>query len=119
MQYGSFNQYRVPITSSSHQRCKLSPEVTGDPDKLRITSRLNGATMQDSNTSDQIFSCRQLIAWASKDMTLIPGTVILTGTPEGIGAAMKPPRFMVPGDVIECEVENLGTLKNYVVQAPQ
>ena len=74
--------------------------------------------MQDSNTADQIFSCVELIVWASKDMTLLPGTVIMTGTPEGIGAAMDPPRFMVPGDVIECEVEGLGTLRNPVVQAP-
>jgi 2-keto-4-pentenoate hydratase/2-oxohepta-3-ene-1,7-dioic acid hydratase in catechol pathway len=96
----------------------VSPEVTGDPDKLRITSRLNGETMQDSNTSDQIFSCTELICWLSKDMTLVPGTIILTGTPEGIGAAMKPPRFMVPGDVIECEIENLGVLSNKIVQAP-
>ena len=49
---------------------------------------------------------------------LIPGTIILTGTPEGIGAAMDPPRFMIPGDVIECEIENLGTLCNKIVQAP-
>ena len=70
-------------------------------DKLGISSRLNGTTMQNSNTADQIFSCVELIVWASKDMTLLPGTVIMSGTPEGIGAAMDPPRFMVPGDVIE------------------
>ena len=87
-------------------------------DKLGISSRLNGTTMQNSNTADQIFSCVELIVWASKDMTLLPGTVIMTGTPEGIGAAMDPARFMVPGDVIECEIEGLGTLRNPVVQAP-
>lgn len=96
----------------------VSPEATRNPDNLRITSRLNGTTMQDSNTSDQIFSCTDLISWLSKDMTLLPGTIILTGTPEGIGAAMQPPRFMVPGDVIECEIENLGVLSNKIIQAP-
>ena len=122
----------------------VTPKLAGDVDKLRITSRLNGDTMQDSNTADQIFSNAELICWASKDMTLMPGTVIMTGTPEGIGAAMSPPRFMVtkrrqppphpfaslflerwdcvvaqvPGDTIECEIENLGVLRNTIVQAP-
>ena len=66
-----------------------------------------------------IFSCAEIIAWASKDMTLLPGTVIMTGTPEGIGAARDPPAFMKDGDVIEVEIEKLGTLRNRVVNAPE
>lgn len=97
----------------------VTPEAAGNPDNLRIRTRVNGEPRQDDNTSDQIFSCPELIAWASKDMTLMPGTVIMTGTPEGIGASMSPPHFLCPGDVCEIEIENLGILKNNVVQAPQ
>jgi 2-keto-4-pentenoate hydratase/2-oxohepta-3-ene-1,7-dioic acid hydratase in catechol pathway len=71
--------------------------------------------MQDSNTSDLIFNTRELVSYCSKNFTLHPGTVIMTGTPEGVGFARKPPIFLKSGDVIEIEIENIGKLSNNVV----
>lgn len=90
-------------------------ETEMDPDNARICTRLNGQTMQDSTTSDLIFSCRELISFISHSMTLLPGTVIMTGTPAGVGFARKPPVFLRPGDVVEIEVEGIGVLRNPVV----
>jgi 2-keto-4-pentenoate hydratase/2-oxohepta-3-ene-1,7-dioic acid hydratase in catechol pathway len=86
-----------------------------DPDSCAIRSRLNGAVMQESNTSDFIFNCRKLVSYLSHCMTLLPGTVIMTGTPSGVGFARKPPVFLKPGDIIEVEIEGIGTLRNSVV----
>jgi 2-keto-4-pentenoate hydratase/2-oxohepta-3-ene-1,7-dioic acid hydratase in catechol pathway len=90
-------------------------ETELDPDQAPICSRLNGKVMQSSNTNDLIFSCRQLIAHLSESLTLLPGTVILTGTPSGVGFARKPAVFMRAGDVIEVEVGGIGILRNPVV----
>ncbi|MHB1318665.1 MAG: fumarylacetoacetate hydrolase family protein [Anaerolineae bacterium] len=89
-----------------------------DPDNVRLMSRVNGQVMQDSHTSDLIFSCRELIAYLSDAMTLLPGTVILTGTPSGVGFARKPPVFLRPGDNVEIEIEGIGTLSNPVIAEP-
>lgn len=86
-----------------------------DPGKLRIQLRLNGRTMQDSNTAQLIFPVDELIAYVSGVCTLKPGDVIFTGTPAGVGAARKPPVFLKPGDTMEVEIENLGVLRNRVV----
>lgn len=83
---------------------------------LRIASRLNGETLQDSNTDDLIFDVPTLIAVLSEAITLAPGDVIVTGTPEGVGAARKPPLWMKPGDVCEIEIGEIGVLSNSVVQ---
>jgi len=98
--------------------CPLGPWVATelDPDNAGIRSRVNGETMQDSNTSDLIFNCAQLISFLSRCMTLLPGTVIMTGTPSGVGFARKPPVFLRPGDRVEIEVDGIGTLANGVVQ---
>lgn len=90
-------------------------ETDLDPDNVRIMTRLNGQVMQDSNTNDMIFSCRQLVAYLSDNMTLLPGTVIMTGTPSGVGFARKPPVFLRPGDTVEIEIEGIGVLRNPVV----
>ncbi|KAA2212189.1 fumarylacetoacetate hydrolase family protein [Teichococcus oryzae] len=98
----------------------LGPEiVTPDelpqgPNALRITSRLNDETMQDSHTSDMIFSVPRILAILSEVMTLEPGDVIATGTPSGVGYARKPPVFMKDGDVMEIEIEGIGVLSNPV-----
>ncbi|MBM3477203.1 MAG: fumarylacetoacetate hydrolase family protein, partial [Armatimonadetes bacterium] len=86
--------------------CPLGPwiETDLDPDNCPIACRVNGETMQESNTSDMIFGCRQLISFLSQVMTLLPGTVIMTGTPSGVGFARKPPVFLKAGDVVEIEV---------------
>ena len=70
--------------------------------------------MQDSNTKDLIFNTSQLISYLSKCMTLMPGTAIMTGTPSGVGFARKPPVFLRAGDVVEVEIEGIGTLQNPV-----
>ncbi|MFW6149419.1 MAG: fumarylacetoacetate hydrolase family protein [Atribacterota bacterium] len=97
--------------------CPLGPWIETelpDPDNCKIVSRLNGKVMQDSNTSDLIFSTRELVSYCSKNFTLYPGTIIMTGTPEGVGFARKPPVFLKPGDNIEVEIEGIGTLSSQV-----
>jgi 2-keto-4-pentenoate hydratase/2-oxohepta-3-ene-1,7-dioic acid hydratase in catechol pathway len=86
-----------------------------DPHVLRIGSRVNGETRQDSNTNDLIFNIPTLIEFLSGSTTLLAGSVILTGTPGGVGMAMKPPRYLAPGDLVEIEVEKIGILSNPVV----
>lgn len=102
--------------------CPLGPVLVtadeiGDPQTLAIRSVLNGQTMQSSNTADMIFPVAELIAFISRDTALLPGTVILTGTPEGVGFARTPPVFLSDGDTIEVSIEGIGTLCNPVRNA--
>lgn len=90
-------------------------ETELEPDACRIICRLNGETMQDSNTRDLIFSTRQLVSYLSHCMTLLPGTVIMTGTPSGVGFARQPPVFLRAGDVVEVKIEGIGALRNPVI----
>ncbi len=90
---------------------ELPPGASG----LRITTRVNGNTMQDSNTSDMIFSTQRIVAVLSEFMTLEPGDIIATGTPSGVAHARKPPAWMKAGDVVEVEVEGIGVLRNPIV----
>src|SRR5262245_34423212 len=83
-----------------------------DPHKLQIQFRLNGQTMQNSNTSQFIFGVPHILWFLSQVVTLEPGDLIFTGTPPGVGIARKPPVFLKPGDVAEVEVEKIGVLKN-------
>jgi 2-keto-4-pentenoate hydratase/2-oxohepta-3-ene-1,7-dioic acid hydratase in catechol pathway len=98
--------------------CPLGPVmVTVDElnvDALPIETRLNGEIVQQSTTSDLVFSIRQIVAWITQGQTLAPGDVILTGTPAGVGAARTPPRWLVDGDVVEITVGGVGTLRNRV-----
>jgi 2-keto-4-pentenoate hydratase/2-oxohepta-3-ene-1,7-dioic acid hydratase in catechol pathway len=80
--------------------------------KLKLETRLNGDVVQSSDTTNMIFSIPQLINYASTIFTLVPGDVIVTGTPAGVGWSKKPPRFMKPGDVVEVEIEAIGLLRN-------
>jgi 2-keto-4-pentenoate hydratase/2-oxohepta-3-ene-1,7-dioic acid hydratase in catechol pathway len=97
--------------------CPLGPwiETDLDPTKLAIRGRLNGQTMQDANTSLMVFSVAFLISYLSQGMTLLPGTVIMTGTPAGVGFARKPPVYLKPGDVFEVDIEGIGVLRNPVI----
>ncbi len=102
--------------------CPLGPVMVTadeipDPQTLAIGSALNGQTMQASSTADMIFTVAELIAFISRDTTLLPGTVILTGTPEGVGFARKPPVFLADGDTIEVTIDGIGTLSNPVENA--
>ncbi len=99
--------------------CPLGPRlVTRDeipnPNALSIRTVLNGDVMQNWNTNDMIFDVRSLIAFLSGSTTLLPGTVILTGTPHGVGMAQKPPRWLRPGDSVTIEIEQIGQLTNPV-----
>jgi 2-keto-4-pentenoate hydratase/2-oxohepta-3-ene-1,7-dioic acid hydratase in catechol pathway len=87
-----------------------------DPHDLRIQFRLNGETMQDSNTNQLIFKIPELIEYISRSITLEPGDIIATGTPPGVGFARKPPIFLKDGDVCEVEIDGLGILINPVVK---
>lgn len=89
-----------------------------DPGRMRIQFRLNGRTLQDSNTKELIFPIDALVAYVSQVCTLKPGDLIFTGTPPGVGFARQPPIFLKPGDVCEVEIEGLGVLSNPVVGAP-
>jgi 2-keto-4-pentenoate hydratase/2-oxohepta-3-ene-1,7-dioic acid hydratase in catechol pathway len=84
------------------------------PDDLAIRMVLNGQVVQNSRTSDLVFSCRQLVSYVSQCMTLRPGSIIMTGTPEGVGFARKPPLWLRQGDVMTVEIENVGALTNPV-----
>ena len=87
-----------------------------DPQNLNITTRVNGQTLQQGNTRHMIFSVAQMISFISQLMTLEPGDIIATGTPEGVGFKRTPPIFLKDGDVVEVEIEKIGTLRNPVVR---
>lgn len=93
----------------------VTPDEIPDPGVLAVRSFVNGELRQSSNTSDLIFDVPALIAFLSASRTLLPGTVILTGTPSGVGIALSPPRFLQPGDVVTVEIAQIGSLTNPVV----
>jgi len=98
----------------------VTADEVGDPNALAISTTLNGQRVQSSNTSDMIFDVPALIEYLSGSTTLIPGTVILTGTPEGVGMAAKPePRWLKPGDTVTIEIETIGALTNPVALEPE
>jgi 2-keto-4-pentenoate hydratase/2-oxohepta-3-ene-1,7-dioic acid hydratase in catechol pathway len=88
-----------------------------DPQDLSIKLRLNGSVMQDSNTCQMIFGVAELVEFLSRYVTLEPGDVVATGTPPGVGFARKPPVYLKDGDIVEVEIEGLGTLSNSVKRA--
>lgn len=94
--------------------CLVTPDEIPNPDALNIKTLVNGETVQDCNTSDMIFDVPALIEFLSGSTTLSPGTVILTGTPHGVGMARNPPRWLQNGDVVTVEIEKIGALTNPV-----
>ncbi len=90
----------------------VTPEEVGDPHALELRLRLNGVEKQHSNTGKMIFRVPRIIAELSKGMTLLPGDLIATGTPEGVGFARTPPEFLTDGDVLEVDIERIGVLRN-------
>jgi 2-keto-4-pentenoate hydratase/2-oxohepta-3-ene-1,7-dioic acid hydratase in catechol pathway len=97
--------------------CLVSRRALGDADGLGVQLRLNGRTMQNSNTKNLIFKVPALVSHISRVMTLEPGDVIATGTPGGVGFVRNPPVFLKAGDVVEIEIEGIGILRNPVVDA--
>lgn len=101
--------------------CPLGPWIVtkdeiADPNNLNISAILNGRIVQSSNTSQMIFNIQEIVSNLSKSMTLLPGTIILTGTPEGIGFSRQPPLYLKEGDIISIEIETIGTLTNRVIR---
>lgn len=95
----------------------VTADEIADPQALRVTLKVNGVVKQDGNTRDMIYPVQQLIVWLSVGMTLRPGNVIATGTPDGVGFARTPPEFLKPGDLMETEVAGVGLLRNKIVGA--
>jgi 2-keto-4-pentenoate hydratase/2-oxohepta-3-ene-1,7-dioic acid hydratase in catechol pathway len=100
--------------------CPMGPVVVtadefGDPQAKRLQCRVNGATKQDATTADMIFPVDVIIEWLSRGLTLEAGDIIATGTPEGVGMGRSPQEFLKPGDIVETEIEGIGTLRNRVV----
>lgn len=93
----------------------VTADEIADPQALALSMRLNGEVMQSSTTADMIFDLRQIISHLSQFLKLMPGDIIATGTPEGVGMGMNPQRFLKPGDVMELTVEGLGTQRQEVI----
>ncbi len=89
-------------------------EEVKNPNNLDLWLKLNGELMQNSNTSDFVFNIQQVVSYISQYMTLLPGDIISTGTPFGVGLGLKPPRYLKPGDIVELGIEGLGTAKQNV-----
>lgn len=102
--------------------CPMGPWVVTaddipDPQTLNLMCRVNGVVKQDSNTKYQIFDIATVIETLSRSMSLEPGDIIATGTPSGVGYVRTPPEYLFPGDVVECEIESIGTIRNTVTAA--
>jgi len=100
--------------------CPVGPVVVTadevpDPQRLKLRARLNGSVVQESCTSEMLFGVAELLSFCSRSFTLEPGDLLLTGTPWGCGEFMTPPRALAPGDVLESEIDGIGTLRNTVV----
>lgn len=127
--YTIINDVSVRDVQNKHQQffkgksfdgtCPMGPMIVtadeiGDPHNLRLTLRVNGKTMQDSNTGDLIFDIPTLLSVLSRGQTLEAGDILATGTPSGVGMGHTPPTWLVPGDVMEAEIEKIGVLRNRV-----
>jgi 2-keto-4-pentenoate hydratase/2-oxohepta-3-ene-1,7-dioic acid hydratase in catechol pathway len=101
--------------------CPMGPVIVPardlpTPHNLRLMTRVNGEVRQDSNTSDMLYNIGRIIEILSAGTTLEPGDVIITGTPSGVAMGMSPPIWLKDGDVVECEIEGIGVLRNRVVE---
>lgn len=100
--------------------CPMGPWIVTadeipDPQQLGLRLRVNGVTKQDGNTRNMIYGISSIIALLSQGLTLEAGDIIATGTPSGVGFARKPPEYLQPGDIMETEIDGIGTLRNPVV----
>jgi 2-keto-4-pentenoate hydratase/2-oxohepta-3-ene-1,7-dioic acid hydratase in catechol pathway len=96
----------------------VTADEIGDPHALELTTRVNGEIRQHSNTKNLVFDCYAIVETLSTVFTLLPGTIISTGTPGGVAFAMKPPRFLKAGDVVKIEIERIGAIENRVIPEP-
>lgn len=95
--------------------CVITADELGDPHNLKLSCTVNGVIKQNSNTNQLVHNVYDCVAWLSRFCTLLPGDVILTGTPPGVGVFAKPPQFLKKGDVVECQIEKIGTIRNQVI----
>lgn len=95
----------------------MTPDEIPNPQRLALRTQVNGELMQDSSTPEMLFGVAELLAFCSRNFTLDSGDLLLTGTPWGCGYFMDPPRALEIGDVVECEVERIGVLRNTVAAA--
>ena len=93
----------------------VSPAVVGDPHQLRLITKVNGEVRQDANTSDMIWNIKQIVAHLTRGRTVRAGTVVMTGTPSGVGWFMKPNGYVKDGDVVEIAIDKLGTMRNRIL----
>ncbi|XP_045191031.2 fumarylacetoacetate hydrolase domain-containing protein 2-like [Mercenaria mercenaria] len=115
------NGGQVLLSSAMDQTCPLGPSLVttdelGDPHNLNIRCKVNGAIKQDSNTSQLIYKTEKIISHITRFITLKPGDVILTGSPPGVGHCMNPPEYLQVGDLVEVELEKIGTIKTKIVR---
>jgi len=96
--------------------CVVTPDEIDNVQNLRLTTTVNGNVMQDGNTKDMIFGIPTIIEYISEDITLLPGDILSTGTPSGVGIFRDPPVVLKPGDVVECKIEGIGSIKNEVIE---
>ncbi len=96
--------------------CIVTKDEIADPHNLKLRTLVNGETMQDSNTSELLFKIPHLVSYLSRAFTLLPGDVIITGTPPGVGMGKKPPIFLKHGDVVSVEIDGIGKLTNPCVE---
>lgn len=95
----------------------VTPDEIGDPQALGLRTVVNGEVVQDSSTAEMLFSVADLLVFCARAFTLLPGDIVLTGTPFGCGEFMSPRRFLRPGDVVEVSIDKIGSLRNPVVAA--
>jgi len=112
---GQWTKGKSPDTFGPLGPFLVTPEAVGDPQNLKLWLKVDGKTMQDGNTKDMIFTVAQLISYVSSMITLLPGDVIATGTPSGVGKGMKPPRYLKAGEVVELGIEKIGAQKQTVM----
>eukprot|EP00873_Tetraselmis_striata_P029719 jgi/Tetstr1/449983/TSEL_037035.t1 len=123
---GRHNQFEAPtgsqwsLSKSFDTFSSVQPEITlstqiSDPHALSLRTMLNGQVVQEGNTSDLIFKLQEIIAYLSRSTTLLPGTLIMTGTPPGPGHFRSPPVYLTPGDTVTVEIEGLGSLTHKVI----
>lgn len=93
----------------------VTPDEVPDPENLPVISRVNGVVKQESTTAEFIFKIADMIYWLSLGMTLLPGDIISTGTPSGVGFARTPPEYLHPGDLLETEIKGIGLLRNRII----
>lgn len=101
--------------------CPMGPWIVtadeiADPQNLFLRCLVNGVVKQQASTNQQIFSVASIISTISKIMTLLPGDIIATGTPSGVGFARTPPEYLMPGDIVECEVQGIGKITNRIIE---